>query len=185
MGLYDTILFPKPIPCIGCSAPQESTQSHELGENLDTYGVGDVVAHCPVLTGILEERLYCGNCRRSDQKVFITIWHCLITGVFADQEEAERRLLEVDRADILNHLIRHQKEEKRLQRLLDSALSVVSEYAEYAKAEDKEAFFSRPFAAIGLSGFKEQLHLEDPLAGIVTHFRVQMGTSGQGHGIFS
>ena len=143
------------------------------------------MAHCSVLTGILEERLYCGNCRRSDQKVFITIWHCLITGVFADQDEAERRLLEVDRADILNHLIRHQKEEKRLQRLLHSALSVVSEYAEYAKAEDKEAFFSRPFAAIGLSGFKEQLHLEDPLAGIVTHFRVQMGTSGQGHGIFS
>ena len=185
MGLFDTILFPKPIPCIGCSAPQESTQSHELGENLDTYRVGDVVANCPVLTGILEERLYCDNCRHSDQGVYITIWHSLITGVFQDHKEAEHRLLEVDRADILNHLIRHQNEERRLQRLLHSALNVVSEYAEYAKAEDKEAFFSRPFAAIGLSGLKEQLRSEDPLAGIVAHFRAQMGTSGQGHDIFS
>ena len=184
MGLFDTILFPKPIPCIGCNAPQESTQSHELGETLDTYGVGDVVAGCPIVIGILEERLFCGQCRRSDQKVYITVWHSLITGVFGDQAEAERRLLEVDRADILNHLIQHQKEERRLGRLLRSALSVFSDYAEYLKAEDKDAFFKRPFASIWHSRLKEHLQTEDPLAGIVAHYRKEMGPAGKDTGIF-
>lgn len=185
MGLFDTIIFPKPIPCAGCGAPHESTQTHELGNSLDTFRVGDVVAECRVVTGILEESLYCDACKRSDQKVYFTVWHSLLTGVHLDPGEAERRLLEVDRADILNHLLRHQKEERRLRRLLHSALSAFDGYAGYLKAADKEAFLKAPFHAIRFSGFEEYLKTPDPLTAIVERFRTEAGSENEDHGIFA
>jgi len=184
MSLFDTIVFPRPFACAGCGTLLESTQSHELGETLDTYRVGDVVAACPVVTGVLEERLYCGACRGVEQRVYITIWHSLITGVYQSEPEAEANLLEVDRADILNYLIAHQKEERRLERLLRSALGLVSDYADYLKAPDKGKFLNQPLGGIFLGRLKEHLSAEEPLASIVTHLRAEMGEAAKEHGLF-
>ena len=111
MGMFDTVVFPEPISCARFGAAIPSTQTHELGEMLETYRVGDVAEAADVATGIVRERLYCQACRTFDQPIYLTLWHGLITGVYADEAEAERNLLAVDRADILHYLAQHQREE--------------------------------------------------------------------------
>jgi hypothetical protein len=175
MGMFDAIVFPRPIACAGCGAPIESTQSHELGQTLDTYRVGDAVEACPIATGVLEERLYCHACKGVEQRVYFTIWHSLLTGVYGSQEEAEAHLFGVDRADILNYLIAHQKEERRLGGLLRSALGLVSDYAEYLEAPDKAEFLDEPLGGILHLGLKDHLKSEYPLSSIVAHLRAEMG----------
>jgi hypothetical protein len=175
MGMFDTIVFPAPIACPGCGAPVPSTQSKDLGQALATYRVGDVVAECPVVTGILEETLWCDACRASDHKVYFTIWHSLITGVYRNREEAEARLLAVDRADILNHLMVHQRERWRLRRSLGSLVSLLGTYAEYLAADDKAAFLEKPFGGISRWELKDHLGEKDPLASIVAKYRSEIG----------
>jgi hypothetical protein len=175
MGMFDTIVFPAPIACPGCRAPVPSTQSKDLGQALATYRVGDVVAECPVVTGVLEERLWCQACHASDHKVFVTIWHSLITGVYRDASEAEAHLLSVDRADILNHLVVHQRERWRLRRILGSLVSLLGTYTEYLAADDKDAFLEQPFGGFSRSELKDYLGQKDPLASIVAKYRSQIG----------
>jgi len=157
MGMFDTIVFPASIDCRQCGAPIASTQTKQFGCVLDAYRVGDVIPHSPVVLGVLEEELYCEPCRRFDQKVYLTLWHGLLTGVYEDRAEAEGRVMSVDRADILGHLIAHQTEERRLRRLLQGLLNTLHSYAEYLAADDKEAFLSGPFAFLGRSDLREHL----------------------------
>ncbi len=160
--------------------PVASVQSKELGQGLATYHVGDVVAECPVVTGILEEMLWCAACRAMDHKVYVTIWHSLITGVYRDGAEAEARLLAVDRADILNHLVVHQRERWRLRRNLGTLLSLLEAYAEYLAADDKAAFLGAPLGGIGRWELKDHLGEKDPLASIVTKYRAEIGEDASG-----
>ena len=108
--MFDTLVFPEPIACVQCGTAIPSTQTKSLGSTLDTYGVGDVVSAEGFSTGVLAEQLYCEPCRKFDQKIYVTLWHGLITGFYTDEAEAERNLLAVDRADILYYLGEHQRE---------------------------------------------------------------------------
>ncbi|MBN1835028.1 MAG: hypothetical protein JW820_04200 [Spirochaetales bacterium] len=157
MGMFDTIVFPAPIACRQCGAPIVSTQTKQFGCLLDTYRVGDVIPHSPVVLGVLEEELYCEPCKRFDQKVYLTLWHSLLVGVYQDRAEAEGCVASVDRAEILGHLVAHQTEERRLRRLLHGLLNTLHSYAEYLAADDKEAFLSAPFAFLGTCDLREHL----------------------------
>jgi hypothetical protein len=184
MDLFDTIIFPNPIACASCGAPVAAAQTKQLDCSLATYRIGDVVAECPVITGVLEERLSCDRCPRSDQRIYLTLWHSLLTGVYRDRSEAEARLMAVDRADILNHLIAHQGEEQRLRRLLSAILGTVSSYAEYLDAADKEKYLSEPLYSLHRLELRDHLTASDPLSSIVEHYRREMGAAGEDAGIF-
>ena len=91
------------IDCAQCGTAIPSTQTKSLDSTLDTYRVGDVVSAEGITAGVLTEELYCEPCRKFDQKIYMTLWHGLITGFYTDEAEAERKLLAVDRAGDLEH----------------------------------------------------------------------------------
>ena len=182
MGMFDTLLFPEPIACVQCSTPIPSTQTKSLGSTLETYRVGDVVSADGITTGVLTEELYCEPCRKFDQKIYVTLWHGLITGFYTDEATAERNLLAVDRADILYYLTEHQREQRRVRGLLLRALAVVESYAEYAASDDQEAFLAQPFAAFRHAELKEHLGDEDPLKSIVEEYRGKLGRADEDAG---
>ena len=203
--MFDTIVFPSPIACVHCGAPIPSTQTKQFGCLLDTYRVGDVIPHSPVVLGVLEEELYCEPCRSFDQKIYLTLWHNLLTGIYEDRALAESRLASVDRAEVLEHLIAHQGEERRLRRLLNRLLNTLHSYADYLAAEDKEAFLSRPFAFLGNSELREHLAAAGEAVGadapgmnapsadstaartllsIIERLRSEMGRADEDNGLF-
>ena len=179
MGMFDTLVFPEPIDCAQCGTAIPSTQTKSLESTLDTYRVGDVVSAEGITTGVLTERLYCESCRKFDQKIYMTLWHSLITGFYTDQAEAERNLLAVDRADILYYLGQHQRERRRITGLLYRVLGVVNSYADYTASEDKEAFLNEPFGFLVRADLKEYLDAADPLKSIVEEYRQELGRAGE------
>ena len=180
MGLYDTLVLPSPIACKACGAAIASTQTKELGQSMSTYRVGDVVSWRPFATGVLTEELYCPQCHRFDQTIHVTIWHSLLTGFYPDLAQAEAELLQVDRADILNHLMGHQKRETEHRRTLHELIGVLEDYIGYLKAPDKQDYLG----GLWHLHLKEYLDTPDPLAGIVGHYKARMGESDPEDGIF-
>jgi hypothetical protein len=163
MGMFDTIIFETPITCANCGARISSTQTKHFDPMLACYRVGDVISGIPTLTGVLEERLYCNACHALEQKIYLTIWHSLLTGIYLSLEEAEARVFQVDRADILNHLIRHQEEERAWKGRFSRLHGLLRTYHEYLAADDKDAFFGG-FGGIFRSELKEYLEAGDPLS---------------------
>ncbi len=182
--MFDTLVFPEPIACVQCGTAIPSTQTKSLGSTLDTYRVGDVVSAEGFSTGVLAEQLYCEPCRKFDQKIYLTLWHGLITGFYTDEAEAERNLLAVDRADILYYLGEHQRERRRVSSLLYHALAVVESYADYAASDDKEAFLNKPFGFMVRADLKEHLDAADPLKSIVEECRRELGRAGEEVGLW-
>lgn len=185
MSLFDTIVFPEAITCARCGASVMSTQTYELGETLDTYRVGDMADAGALSTGVIEERLFCGKCRNFEERIYVTLWHGLITGIYRDQDEAERNLLAVDRADILYWLAEHQREERRVRGLLREVLGTVERYAEHLASQEKGIEPSGFYAAFTLRHLKEHLDADDPLKSIVQAFRERLGPSGEADGLSS
>ena len=181
--MFDTLVFPEPIDCVQCGKPVPSTQTKSLDSTLDTYRVGDVVSAEGITTGVLTEELYCEPCRKFDQKIYVTLWHGLITGFYTDEAEAERNLLAVDRADILYYLTLHQRERRRITGLLYRALGAVESYADYVASEDKEAFLNKPFG-FARSDLKGHLGAADPLKSIVEEYRQELGRAGTEVGLW-
>ena len=155
--MFDTIAFPARIACRECGHSIASTQTKQFGCILDTYRVGEVIPHSPIVLGVLEEELCCETCRRFDQKVYLTLWHSLLIAVCQERAEAEHRLASVDRAEILGHLIAHQAEERRLRKLLHGLLNTLHSYADYLAASDKQAFLSDPLAFLGRRDLRKHL----------------------------
>ncbi len=182
--MFDTLVFPEPIACVQCGTAIPSTQTKSLGSTLDTYRVGDMVSAEGFSTGVLAEQLYCEPCRKFDQKIYLTLWHGLITGFYTDEAEAERNLLAVDRADILYYLGEHQRERRRVSSLLYHALAVVESYADYAASDDKEAFLNKPFGFMVRADLKEHLDAADPLKSIVEECRRELGRAGEEVGLW-
>lgn len=108
MGLFDTIFFDTPFICSNCGASIDQVQTKAFDPGLREYHVGDLVSGSSIFSGILREELFCVQCSTSAQSVYITIWHTLLAGAFGTSEEAERRLKTVDRADLMDYILRHQ-----------------------------------------------------------------------------
>jgi hypothetical protein len=182
MGMFDTLVFPAPVTCMGCGQPIASIQTKELGQSLSTYRVGDVVSSTPFATGVLTETLYCPKCHVQDRKIHVTIWHSLITGFHSELAQAEAALFRVDRADILNYLIGHQERETRHRRTLADLLSVLNDYAGYLGAPDKEEYLGGPLGGIWHARLKEFLGEKEPLTAMVASYRKDMGPQDEDDG---
>ena len=111
MGIFDTVYFDRPRTCSQCGTSIGEVQTKVFDPGLREYRVGDVVYGSPVLSGVLREDLYCPHCNSSKEKIYFSIWHTLLIGVYDDQESAEERLNSVDRAELLEYLLHHQAEE--------------------------------------------------------------------------
>ena len=113
MGIFDTVYFDRPRTCSQCGTSIGEVQTKVFDPGLREYRVGDVVYGSPVLSGVLREDLYCPHCNSSKEKIYFSIWHTLLIGVYDDQESAEERLSSVDRAELLDYLVHHQAEALR------------------------------------------------------------------------
>lgn len=166
MGMFDTIALETPIACSNCGIKISSTQTKLFDSTLQYYRVGDVISGSSTLTGVLEERLYCTACHFLEQKLYLTLWHSLLTGIYMNLEDAEARVLQVDRADILNHLIRHQEQERAWKSRFLRFHGLLHAYQECLTADDRETFFDG-FRGISRIELKEHLRSEDPLLSIL------------------
>ena len=163
--------------CPACGADILDTQTKHFDNALQYYRIGDLVTGSEVLTGVLEERLFCPSCHDAEQRIYVTIWHSLLTGIYRDRDEAERRLFLVDRADILNHLLRHQRAERKSNRRYRGLHRLISVYSEYCAADNKEKYFEG-FAGISRHGLKSHLEASDPLASILEEYEPEEEDDG-------
>ena len=62
MGMFDTIIFDRPIPCPKCGAEIRSDQTKAFECTLDEYRIGDCIAHAEEIR-IVGDELYCEACK--------------------------------------------------------------------------------------------------------------------------
>lgn len=175
MGLFDTIHLDPPLACPVCGVPASDLQTHEFGETMTTYRIGSVIAMCPVLTGILRERLWCATCHgksgRTDAAeipVYVIIWHSVLAGVTLDAESAERRLAAVDRLDLLGWLDEAQRKADQWQQRFQDLRHDVRRWHEHLHRPPPEAQSKREKALRQLWDLPEEiLNAPDPLAVIL------------------
>lgn len=134
-------------------------------------------------TLVLPEAIACAQCGTAIQSTQTkTLGNTLDTFRVGDEAEAERNLLAVDRADLLYYLSAHQRECRRVRRLLRQALAVVQSYADYTASEDKEAFLAEPFGFLTRSDLKEHLAAAAPLKSIVDEYQRRLGRTDEDDG---
>lgn len=100
MGLYDTIIFPRPIKCRECGEEHLSTQTKQFENIMREFKVGDFV-ETQVLTGIIEDDFLCEHKEKEGenltkpyytQNIYYVVWHRILVDVCETQEQAEQRL---------------------------------------------------------------------------------------------
>jgi len=109
MGIFDAILFETPFLCKHCGAPIDQVQTKAFEPGLNEYRTGDVIESSPIMSGVIRETLYCPSCNKSAQTVYVAMWHSVLVGTYATHDEAERRIREVDRIDLIEFLSNQQK----------------------------------------------------------------------------
>ena len=106
MGLFDTIMFPKPIACKKCGKLHESTQTKQFENLMVTYSIGDIIPG-NVMSGVIKETIFCdhGDIENKenysfDQPIFLVIWHNILTEIVEKLEEAENKLSKFSLGDL-------------------------------------------------------------------------------------
>lgn len=169
MGMFDTITLKPTLECNQCGQTITETQTKVFGNLLRIYKVGDVVETSDVKTGIIEEPLYCPACGNSSQRIFITIWHSLITGIYPTNELAESKLLSIDRADILNYLMEHQKAYLELLHRYTTFYRTVEGYQDFIQTKAKGEKWD-PGIRFLSTRISEFVKAEDPLGAVLKAF---------------
>jgi hypothetical protein len=170
--MFDTIRLETPLVCPGCGREEPTVQTHLFGETLDTYRIGMIVPHCPVLTGILIETFWCSACHNvgmeASPSLYVVIWHSVLVSIEWKREEAERKLAAVDRLDLIEWLDRMQRESATWRRNYHALRSDLSRWHEY-QGQQKAA--PVPIATSRLSSFflpdEAIRNAADPLAAIL------------------
>ena len=121
MGMFDTIHVKTPLLCPTCAAEIPSLQTKELSDSMSHFKIGSVLRDSPVLTGIVQETLWCSACHETQREqtnppVYLVIWHSILAGVEQDLAKAEARLAAVDRLDLIAWLDEAQREAARWRR---------------------------------------------------------------------
>lgn len=109
MGIFDTVFLNPTRRCSHCGAEIDQVQTKAFDPGLNEYRVGDLIAGSPIISGVIREDLYCPACNQTPQQVYFAIWHSLLVGVSDTVHEAEARIGNVDRAELLDYLERHQR----------------------------------------------------------------------------
>lgn len=167
MGMFDTMHFPEPVGCPTCGAAIASTQTKHIGNLMFHYRVGSVLDCSPVLIGIMEETVWCDHCRAQDQpddwRVYLVVWHGILGGICRSKEEAEERLRSVDRADLIEWLVRSSDRTRAWQR---SFLGLSGDLHRFSSLEKNPDEGDNPIARWHRPD-EEILGAEDPLQKIL------------------
>jgi len=92
MGMFDTIIFDRPIPCPKCGAEIRSDQTKAFECTLDDYRVGDCVAHAEEIR-IVRDELFCGKCTAfTGAYYYLAVYRGILVGIEQEREAAEALL---------------------------------------------------------------------------------------------
>lgn len=92
MGMFDTIIFDRPIPCPKCGAEIRSDQTKAFECTLDEYRVGDCIAHAEEIR-IVGDELFCGQCRGfTGTRYYLAVYRGILVGIEQEREAAEALL---------------------------------------------------------------------------------------------
>ena len=86
MGMFDTIIFEKPIIC-KCGQRKESTQVKKFECIMDTYHVGDMIPSAPMFA-LFEEWDYCDKCN-TEIEFYVACSYSIYLGTFTSYKEAK------------------------------------------------------------------------------------------------
>ena len=180
MGMFDTIHVKTPLICPTCGAEILSLQTKELSDSMAHFKIGSVLKDSPVLTGIVQETLWCSACHEAQREqtsplVYLVIWHSILAGVEQDLAKAEARLAAVDRLDLIAWLDEAQRETARWRRHYHGLHHDVQRWHEHlarAAAPEPEATGELAEKRRAFQRFfdlsPEILTAPDPLAAILT-----------------
>ncbi len=167
MGIFDAILFETPFLCRHCGSPIDQVQTKAFEPALNEYRAGDVIDSSPIMSGVIRETLYCPSCNRNAQSVYIAMWHSVLAGTYSSHDEAERRLAEVDRIDLIEFIAEQQGRARqwhdRFSRLYGE-LQILHDY------EKTEASGTEPEIADTSRFFKIRQYIDsdDPLGSLIS-----------------
>ncbi|MHA1237363.1 MAG: hypothetical protein ACTSQ9_06880, partial [Candidatus Hodarchaeales archaeon] len=112
MGIFDTIELARPVKCPTCNMDINTTQTKVFDPFMYYYVVGDVVKQ-HIVSGIIEETLFCDKCGHLDDLEFYLIikYHILIDTVVGSQEEAWERLKSYGKNDLTGIYLDHMRKQ--------------------------------------------------------------------------
>jgi hypothetical protein len=89
MGMFDTIIFDRPIPCAQCGAEIRSDQTKAFECTLDDYRIGDCIAHAEEIR-IVRDELFCGKCTEfTGAYYYLAVYRGVLVGIEQEREAAE------------------------------------------------------------------------------------------------
>lgn len=91
MGMFDTIIFDRPIPCAKCGAEIRSDQTKAFECTLDDYRIGDCIAHAEEIR-IVGDDLYCDACKAFTTRYYLAVYRGVLVGIETEREAAEALL---------------------------------------------------------------------------------------------
>ena len=159
MGMFDTLIFRHPFKCCNCQADIVSTQTKRFERALSEFAEGDVLFGTSIITGVIEENLFCDKCNSLDQKVFISIWHSLFTGAFLTCEEAEKRINSIEKTDLIDYIIFQQERYLKAVENHNSFYSLINQYYQYCS--NKEDYIKDDFLNFGKDDFLKFVEKSD------------------------
>lgn len=180
MGMFDTIHLKNPLACPVCGKEESSLQTHAFEDIMANYRIGSVVRG-GVLTGILNETLWCSDCHKADREasspVYLVVWHSILAAVEQDLARAEARMAAIDRLDLVNWLDEAQRNEEGWRRRFYALLRDIERWHEHLEDQknpepvpegEAAGQTQRRTALKRLWGLPEEiLSAPDPLAAII------------------
>ncbi len=154
MGMFDTVVFQKPIIC-KCGHKLESSKIKEFDCALDVYRVGDMIPSAP-LFALFEEFDYCDSCS-AHIEFFVACSYGIYLGVFQSYREAKDNIDNFGMEELLKFYAKRVPPQRGL--FNDSSKRFMERLVEFYESSPKkeEGRFSALFA---LHGFEEETPLE-------------------------
>ena len=101
-GMFDTIVFDKPIKCPNCNYEIVDTQTKSFNNTLQIYEIGDKIEDF-ANDGVFKESYYCFNCKSFDiGDVYFVVLHGILIGIEFTNEEGIEKLRNFDYKDLLS-----------------------------------------------------------------------------------
>jgi hypothetical protein len=153
MGIFDTIVFQKPIIC-KCGHKIESTQTKEFDCRLNIYRVGDMIPSAPIFA-LFEKFTYCDNCS-ANIEFFVACSYSVYLGIFQSYREAKETIDNFGMEELLKF---YQKRVPPQDIFNDTPNRFMMRLVEFYESTPKKREEDRN-SILGLHSFKEETPLE-------------------------
>lgn len=172
MGMFDTVHFAQPIDVPGWKEPVKEMQTKLFGSLMQEYTIGSLLPETPVLSGIVEESLWCPSEEKGEagqtHPVYFTIWHRILAGAYLTVEEAEERLRAVDRLDLITWLDQAQRGQRRWMGRYHSLFADVKAWQAHQAEPESDDASENKLSRLWMRRLPEEiLKAPDPLAAIL------------------